>query len=344
MFLSPECCGVHSVQSTRPKIFAKFQVVRPSKARKSGPGRPPKSLISSLIVKYTHADTGKDYYGCIAKGCYWYRAGNAQVSRILKHTVSCRYLSGNLKELAKDYAAQSSLGAALDSSTTSSNITERAESETTTDLSTGSVKQVPSKTTAVLSKKSLALDFTNAGRKQLQTKLDHSIMKLICVAGLVPHILDSPEWKEFMAIANPKYHPTPSDKFEDVIIPNEAAFVRKQVTEILQKEENLTLTFDGNSTRKPQSVYTVHVTTKNRDSYFVDGYEGSDEHHTAAWIKDKVLKVFPSPACLHSSAYSSKSFHRPSGRLAKRNLQLCVQTAPEIQKKVVELYMRKCKQ
>ena len=118
-------------------------------------------------------------------------------------------------------------------------------------------------------------------------------MKLICVAGLVPRILDSREWKEFMATANLKYHPTPSDKFEEEIIPNEAAFVRKQVMEILRKEENLTLTFDGNSTRKPQSVYTVHVTTKDRDSYFVDGYEGSDEHHTAVWIKDKVLKVFP---------------------------------------------------
>jgi hypothetical protein len=64
--------------------------------------------------------------------------------------------------------------------------------------------------------------------------------------------------------------------------------------DVLQKEQNLTLTFDGNSTRKPQSVYTVHITTKNRDSYFVDGYEGSDERHMAAWIKDKVLKVFPS--------------------------------------------------
>jgi hypothetical protein len=334
LFLSPECHGVHSAQSTRPKIFAKF--VQPSKARKSGSGRPPKSLISSLIVKYTHADTGKDYYGCVAKGCHWYRAGNAQVSRILKHTISCRYLSGNLKELAKDYAAQSSLGAALDSSMTSS--------ATTADLSTGSIKHAPSKTTAVLSKKSLVLDFTNAGRKELQAKLDHSIMKLICVAGLVPHVLDSPEWKEFMAIANPKYHPTPSDKFEDVIIPNEAAFVRKQVTEILQKEENLTLTFDGNSTRKPQSIYTVHVTTKNRDSYFVDGYEGSDERHTAAWVKDKVLKVFPSPACSHTSAYLSKSSHRPSRRSARRNLQLCVQTAPEIPKKVVKSYMRKCEQ
>jgi hypothetical protein len=241
-----------------------------------------------------HTDTGKDYYGCVAKlkGCYWYRAGNAQVSRISKHAVSCQYLSSDLKELAKDYTAQSSLGAVLADSGASA---AWVDSDM---ISTGSVKPTTSKLTAVAvpssSEKSMVLDFTNAGRKQLQAKLDHCVMKLICVVGLVPHILDSPEWKEFMATANPKYHPTPSDKFEEEIIPNEAAFVRKQVMDVLQKEQNLTLTFDGNSTRKPQSVYTVHVTTKNRDSYFVDGYEGSDERHMAAWIKDKVLKVFPS--------------------------------------------------
>lgn len=198
--------------------------------------------------------------------------------------MSCRYLSSDLKELAKDYAAQSSLGATLDSSAASTATVPQADS-------TGSVKPMNMKLTAVPSEKSFTQDFTNAGRKQLQTKLDHCIMKLICVSGLVPRILDSPEWKEFMATANSKYHPTPSDKFEEEIIPNEAAFVRRQVMEILKKEGNLTLTFDGNSTRKPQSVYTVHVTTKDRDSYFVDGYEGSDEHHTGVWIKDKVLKV-----------------------------------------------------
>ena len=320
-------------QATRPKLFAKF-VIQPSNARKSGPGRPQKSLISSLTIKYRHSDTGKDYYGCVAKGCYWYRAGNAQVSRVSKHAMSCRYLSSNLKELAKDYAAQSSLGATLDSSTTSS-----------ADI--GSIKPTNSRAsrltgTAVPSEKSITLDFTNAGRKQLQAKLDHCIMKLICVSGLMPRVLDSPEWKEFMATANPKYHPTPSDKFEEEIIPNEAAFVRKQVVEILQKEENLTLTFDGNSTRKPQSVYTVHITTKDRDSYFLDGYEGSDEHHTAAWIKDKVLKVgflfLPAHICLN--VYLTP---RPSERLARRTLQLYVPTAPEIPKRVAKLYMRKYK-
>ena len=119
-----------TAQVTRPKLFAKL-VPQASKAQKSGPGHPQKSIISSLTIKYRHTDTGKDYYGCVAKGCYWYRAGNAQVSRVSKHAVSCRYLSSDLKELAKDYAARSSLGATLDSSTTAS-----------ADTSTGLAKPV----------------------------------------------------------------------------------------------------------------------------------------------------------------------------------------------------------
>ena len=171
--------------------------------------------------------------------------------------------------LASDHAASKSLGAKL----------EIAES-TSTELQLKKAKT-----------RSLFHDFTNTGRKELQARLDHFIVKLICVTGLVPHILDSAEWKEFMSITNPKYKTTSSDLFEEKLIPNEAAFIRKQVLEILKKERNLTLTFDGNSTRKSQSMYMVHVTTKDRNSYFLDAYEGSDEHHTASWVKDKILKV-----------------------------------------------------
>lgn len=49
--------------------------------------------------------------------------------------------------------------------------------------------------------------------------------------------------------------------------------------------------FDGNRTRQSDLVYFVHITTKECDSYFVNGYDGSDESHTAEWVKDKIIKV-----------------------------------------------------
>lgn len=132
---------------------------------------------------------------------------------------------------------------------------------------------------------------SKAGKERLQAKLDYHIMKLICVRGLVPNVIDSPEWKSFVTNANPKYDPTSSSKFVEVHIPSEAAKVRVLQLEHLGKRYNLTLTYDGGTTRKPQSVYTVHITTQDRRVFFVAGDEASREHHTAEHIRSVIIEV-----------------------------------------------------
>ena len=86
-------------------------------------------------------------------------------------------------------------------------------------------------------------------------------MWLICVQGLVPNLVDSPEWKELMQKLNGIYKPTSGDTFCDGYIPKEAAFVRNSQINLLKKEENLTLTFDGTTIRRQESFYTAHATT-----------------------------------------------------------------------------------
>jgi hypothetical protein len=127
--------------------------------------------------------------------------------------------------------------------------------------------------------------------RKFQEEVDHIIMRLICVRGLVPNVIDSPEWKELMLKLNGIYKPTSGDVFRDQHIPKEAAFVRNRQIEILKKEENLTLTFDGTTIRKPESFYTAHATTPLRATYFLDGHGGTGEHHNTEWIVDKLLKV-----------------------------------------------------
>jgi hypothetical protein len=116
--------------------------------------------------------------------------------------------------------------------------------------------------------------------KIFQAKVDHIIMRLICVRGLVPHIIDSPEWKEFVVLLNGLYHPTSADMFANKYIPTEAVFVWEKQIDILHNVKNLTLTFNGNMTRKPHSIYTVHATTPDCVTYFLGGHEGSSEHYT----------------------------------------------------------------
>jgi hypothetical protein len=94
-----------------------------------------------------------------------------------------------------------------------------------------------------------------------------------------------------MHLLNSTYHPMSADIFANKHIPREAVYVCGKQIENLRSIKNLTLTFDGNTTRKPQSIYTVHATTPSRESYFLDAHEGSDERHTTEWVKDKLLKV-----------------------------------------------------
>lgn len=116
-------------------------------------------------------------------------------------------------------------------------------------------------------------------------------MRLICVRGLVPNILDSPEWKDLMHKLSGIYKPTSSSTFQNDFIPKEAAFVWNRQIELLKNQENLTLTFDGTTIRVHDSFYTAHATTPSRHTYFLDGHQGSGERHDATWIMDKLLKV-----------------------------------------------------
>ena len=131
-----------------------------------------------------------------------------------------------------------------------------------------------------------------AGRKELRSKLNHLVLKLICVRGLVPDLIDSTEWREFVLEATKgRYESASSTTFLTSYIPSEASHIRKLQYQRLQTLRNLTITFDGGTTRKPQSVYTVHITTIDRKVYFMEGHEASGESHTAEHIKDFLFTV-----------------------------------------------------
>ena len=49
--------------------------------------------------------------------------------------------------------------------------------------------------------------------KKFQNSVNHIIMWLICVHGLVPNIIDELEWKELMNKLSGAYKPTSSDSF-----------------------------------------------------------------------------------------------------------------------------------
>jgi len=240
-------------------------------------GAPENPLLAQLVKKHTH--DGKKSFSCVA--CGDEKKGNASLSRALKHALKCEKLEKYDKKLwleAKVCAGESSLGAQLQ------HFTKNPPEEPASEKKNGGKLDVTHL-------RAVGKQKEKKNWEAFQSRVDHVIMRLICVHGLVPNIIDSAEWKELLSLLNDNVRPTSSSTFADKIIPQEAAFVRDQMVKILQMSNDLTLSFDGSSTRHPESFYTAHVTTPERISYFLDGHTGSSERHTTKWITDQLLKV-----------------------------------------------------
>jgi hypothetical protein len=92
------------------------------------------------------------------------------------------------------------------------------------------------------------------------------------------------------AAANPDYKPISSQTLTNYVA-SEAGFVHSKQLEHLWLQMNITLTFDGGSTRRPQSVYTMHATTPDRDVFCIHGEEGTDVSHTGEHLANMLIKV-----------------------------------------------------
>ncbi|KAN0096962.1 hypothetical protein V8E55_001408 [Tylopilus felleus] len=274
------------VVSPRPSAPSQFQSNSESTST-GNKGHPLKAVMNKLIVKFNNK--GKKAWHCTASKCDHVRKGNPSKACILRHATKCPYLDATLKCDAIEASTEGSLGSQIEQLDYSHHPESPPSAEPPTKKSQTQLESQPTLDIA---------PFHQAGKHKsdadplaMQKKVDHIILKLICVRDLVPTILNQPEWKELMQAFNPSYHTTSSSTFTDSYIPREAVFIRQWKLDELCMQENLTLTFDGTNTCKPHSIYTVHATTPARKSYFLDGYEESGARHNAVWIKDKIMKT-----------------------------------------------------
>ncbi|KAI8992852.1 hypothetical protein BD414DRAFT_521402, partial [Trametes punicea] len=268
-----------------------------------GSGRPVKEETRMFAIKCHDKESGKMHWRCLGPRCTFFRAGPPQPKRVLKHAMVCRAFSVDNRRKANEYAAAYSLGAKLgevqnQEAMSSGDAVGGASTRAGKSSSGRSQSGASMAASGVLANRAgsqpkqmtLGGSVLATGREELKTKLDFHIVKLICVRGLVPNTIDSQEWKDFMLAANPRYKPTSSSTFADVHIPAEAAKIRILQIKFLQQQTHLTLTYDGATTQKPQSVYTIHITTQDRRVFFIDGAELSRDLHTAQKVKEILLE------------------------------------------------------
>jgi len=240
-------------------------------------GRKVKPATERLSVACLHTKTNKLYWRCIAPGCKHFQAGNRQQTRILFHAMGCPHLTAELKGFANDAAiAQNSLGAKVN------------PKEVHVDAENQGAPYKKAKTV----QQTLTNIATTTGRTKYQDEVNLAIVELFAVSEIPASILDSPQWKKFVGVAtHSKCNPLSSTILTEKLIPAEAALVRKYQTDFLRTCLNLTLTFDGGSIGKLSSVYTIHITTAERETFFMDGCDATGERHTAEYIEGLVTKV-----------------------------------------------------
>jgi hypothetical protein len=168
----------------------------------SNRGRKTDELLARLTIKGT-GDDGKKWWGCAAPKCTHCNNGNIQCDRILKHTVKCKELQEYDHQAFNDAVTASrdgSLGGQLFQSASESAGQQEVASSTshlalTPLLFSGSQTKLNQHVTA--DGKLNIIPLWNAGQKmkaeankKFQAEVNHIIMRLICVRGLVPNIVD----------------------------------------------------------------------------------------------------------------------------------------------------------
>lgn len=136
------------------------------------------------------------------------------------------------------------------------------------------------------------IEAKKAGGQQASGKqLQFLLILLITCQALPVRFLDNVYTKFVFEHLCPKFKLPSSTKWADSIIPAEAASIKLQMQDLFSKSFNLTLSFDGWSSRSQESVYTITVTTMNRISYLYWFHSATLESHTGQYIADFLMQA-----------------------------------------------------
>lgn len=271
-----------------------------------------KSNPKKMIVRCAGAE-----YGCSTT---W--AAPRWKTRVFGHAVVCGKLDKidlTLRDCVCNAMAKESLGGRVGKSGSES-VIPKAENPVNNHatMATSTLATSIPQSSMLLKQTSIYPLQRKARIAALKDQLDFDVLKLICVGGIAPSKVDLPEWKTMWKHGNPDYEPASCAVLTKSQIPNEAARIEDLQLQHLRTCDNLTITFDGNTTKMPESVYTVHVITPARRVFLVEGDESSEESHTGEKIHEVLRKV---------SLCTINYFHKDL--IDRRHLQVMLRIGPE---------------
>jgi hypothetical protein len=235
-------------------------------------------VMDQLTVKcYISSDPSQaPIHRCVAN-CGFYLTTRTK-SRWLKHaTLGCNKIvtyNPDLKALATTEAMKSSPSerlAAVQEAESDTHDTKRRKTN-------GGIE-------------SFVEDGQKLGLKRRKAQLDFDTTILWATQSLPPTLLDKTAWKNVITTSSGGKLMTPTrEQMMYELIPAEALTVQAKQNSILSKSTNLTLSYDGGTSRGREAFFLYHVSITGGETYMVYGREATEESHTGEWIKDNAVQ------------------------------------------------------
>ena len=129
-------------------------------------------------------------------------------------------------------------------------------------------------------------------KKARGLKINQAVLNLICGTRIPLTIVDTAEWKNVISTIDNTVTTYGSTSFVDTYLPGEAARITKEEIQMLSKVKNLTISYDGGTTKAVESIYTIHITTPHhQQAYLIKGNEASGMSHSGPQITNELFKV-----------------------------------------------------
>lgn len=221
-----------------------------------------KFLDKLLITCHSIISPSHLWVCCSGAGCRWSWAEPWASVWVLQHAHECLGLGEDLCTEANWWGVSLSLASKLQS--------------THKDASPENASASPSLET----------------QQQKISRVDCALLKWLCDQIIPPSTVDCLRWWEIVSALTPDISTASGMTMTDNFVTTEAAYIHEELIKQLSQQEWLTLSYNGGTTQKHESVYTVHVTTPStRNAYLMDGNGASGVSHTAKHICNVIDKV-----------------------------------------------------
>ena len=123
------------------------------------------------------------------------------------------------------------------------------------------------------------------------TRINRALVKFFVACGISFRIVEHPFFINFVKELNAGYDPPSRECLAGQLLECELALVNFKVNSEIEKEDNLTLAFDGWTSGTHRSIWNFIITTPSRKEYLYQLSDLSENSHTSIYLAEVIENV-----------------------------------------------------